>query len=287
MNSPLSNGQRMTLTAIKLTDREFSKLSKFIYNECGINLTANKRTLLENRLQKRIRDLGFNSFSEYSDYVMTPKGKVDELISMIDAVATNKTDFFREPQHFHFLATQVIPEWYRENEGKVFKVWSSACSTGEEPFTLAMVLEDMSVKYSGFNYRVVATDISTKALDKAIQATYTERAIAGIPMVTRKNYLLRSQSEPPTIRISQQIRSKVVFKRMNLMDQYLDVEGGFDVIFCRNVLIYFDRQTQEQVVRKLLAKLSPGGYFMIGHSESVYQMDLPLRQVQPTIFQKI
>lgn len=276
----------MRLTAIKLNEREFQKLSKFIYNECGINLTANKKTLLENRLQKRIQQLGFTSFSEYSDYVMTPKGKAEELMSMIDAVATNKTDFFREPQHFNFLSKEILPAWQAQNDGRVFKAWSSACSTGEEPYTLAMVLEDLSAKL-GFNYRIVATDISTKALERAIKATYSEKAIAGIPMITRKNYLLRSQAEPSTIRISQQIRSKVFFKRMNLMDSYLEVDNGFDVIFCRNVLIYFDRETQEQVIRRLLSKLLPGGYLMIGHSESVYQMDLPLRQVQPTIFQKI
>jgi chemotaxis protein methyltransferase CheR len=158
-------------TSIKLSDTEFIRLSKFIYRECGINLTVSKKALLENRLQKRVYALGFQSFDAYYDYIMTPKGKTEELVLMIDAVATNKTDFFREPAHFEFLTKEVVPAWRAQGYERPFKVWSAACSTGEEPYTIAMVLNDLCA-LQNFNYRITATDISTKALDKAIQAIY-------------------------------------------------------------------------------------------------------------------
>lgn len=274
-------------TSVRLTAAEFSKLSAFIYKNCGINLSLPKKVLVESRLQKRLSVLKLNSFSAYCDYVMSPAGLKDELVYMIDAVATNKTDFFREPVHFQFMQDNILPEFVNETRGRTFKVWSSACSSGEEPYTTAMVLDDFLAGYK-VDFRIVASDISTKILSKAIEAIYPERCVTDIPMAFRKKYLLRSKNkENPTVRIVPQLRSKVQFKRINLVGEAIDLEADFDLIFCRNVLIYFDRKTQEEVVNKLLLKLKPGGYLFIGHSESIYHMDVPVRQLRPTIFQKV
>lgn len=271
---------------IRLSESEFSRLRDFIYRECGINLSSAKRILLESRLRKRIDHLKLASYAAYCDYVMSPTGAATELVHMIDAVATNKTDFFREPVHFQFMEQVVVPQWL-EDRGPVssFKVWSSACSTGEEPYTIAMVLQNLALLH-GFDYRITASDISTKVLQKAATAVYTETTVSAIPLDMRKRYLLRSKDTgAPSIRVGPLLRSKVQFKRLNLIDDVLEVESGFDLIFCRNLLIYFDRTTQEKVLRRLLTKLKPGGYLFIGHSESIYQMDLPLQQLRPTIFQ--
>jgi chemotaxis protein methyltransferase CheR len=271
---------------IRLSESEFTRLRDFIYRECGINLSPAKRILLESRLRKRLDHLRLASYAAYCDYVMSPTGAASELVHMIDAVATNKTDFFREPVHFQFMEQEVIPHWFEYRSASApFKVWSSACSTGEEPYTIAMVLQNLATQY-GFDYRITASDISTRVLQKAATAVYAEHTASAIPLNMRKQYLLRSKdTATPTVRVGPLLRSKVQFKRLNLIEDVLEVEPGFDLIFCRNLLIYFDRATQENVLRRLLTKLKPGGYLFIGHSESIYQMDLPLRQLRPTIFQ--
>lgn len=273
----------------KLSDADFSRLSRFIYKECGINLPPLKKILLESRLQKRLDHLHIGTFSAYCDYVMSPAGLQEELVFMIDAVATNKTDFFREPVHFEFMRNHLLPAWYTHRPSGTFKVWSSACSSGEEPYTIAMVLEEFALGHP-FHYRIVASDISTKVLKKAIQAIYPMQSIAQVPMPLCKRYLLRSkdkEGERPTIRVGPRLRAKVEFKRINLIDDIAGIDADFDLIFCRNVLIYFDKGTQEMVLRKLLSKLRRGGYLFIGHSESVHHLNLPVQQVKPTIFRKL
>jgi chemotaxis protein methyltransferase CheR len=274
-------------SSVRLSPKEFEQLSTFIYKECGINLTLSKKILVESRLQKRLAELKMNSFSSYCDYVMGPLGKRDELVQMIDAVATNKTDFFREPMHFQFLEKESLPSFLNNGVSRTYKIWSSACSTGEEPYTIAMVMEEFTGSRK-IDYRITATDISTKVLTKAMQAIYPERVVNDVPIALRKKYMLRSKDkDSPTVRMNAQIRGKVNYKRLNLMDDILEVDHDFDAIFCRNVLIYFDRETQEAVVNKLLFHLRSGGYLFIGHSESIYHMKLPVRQMRPTIFQKL
>jgi chemotaxis protein methyltransferase CheR len=273
--------------SVRLSSTEFDRLSSFIYKSCGINLSVSKKVLVESRLQRRLVQLNLHSFTAYCDYVMSPNGGKEELVHMIDAVATNKTDFFREPVHFHFMQQHVLPEFVSEGLSRTFKIWSSACSTGEEPYTIAMVMEEFG-RHHSIDYRITATDISTKALTRAISAIYPERIITDIAPELRKRYLLRSKDqENPTVRMNAHVRSKVSYKRMNLMDEVLDVDYSQDIIFCRNVLIYFDRKTQEDVVNKLLVHLRPGGYLFIGHSESIYHMKVPVKQIKPTIFQKL
>ncbi|QHT68149.1 protein-glutamate O-methyltransferase [Rhodocytophaga rosea] len=278
----------MNIFQAKMSTAEFNKLSTFIYNEYGIKLPPVKKTMLESRLQKRLHALQFSTFREYCDFAFSNQGKHTEIIPMIDLVTTNKTDFFREPVHFDFLQTYILPELIRASPSRPLKVWSAGCSSGEEPYTLAMVLQEYAETHPPLNYSVMATDISTQVLNKAITAVYSEERIAGIPMTLKRKYFLKSKDAVKrTVRIVPHIRSKVQFARLNFMDDVLDVPADFDLVFCRNVIIYFDKPTQEKVINKLCDKIKPGGYFFLGHSESITGMTLPLQQLKPTIFRKI
>ena len=266
---------------------EFNQLSALVYRHCGINLSAAKKIMLESRLNKRLRALSILSFEDYLVYLTSREGMQNELVQMIDVVTTNKTDFFREPHHFDFLQTGILPEFLENKPGQVFKAWSAACSSGEEPYSLAMVLQNYGEMNQGFSYSIFASDISTEILKKAQNATYDHNRIAGIPLSMRQKFLLKRMDDTkPTVKVHPQLRQKVRFQRVNLMENLTEVEGGFDVVFCRNVLIYFDRQTQQRVLTKIVETLKPKGYLFIGHSESLYQLDLPVVQIKPTVYQK-
>jgi chemotaxis protein methyltransferase CheR len=245
--------------------------------------------MLQSRLQKRLRELEMSNFKEYCDYVFSKDGINNEIIHMLDVVSTNKTDFFREPVHFDYLQANVLPEFVQQKAAsKTIKVWSAGCSSGEEPYTISIVMAEFAERNPGFDFSIIGTDISTQILQKAIDAVYKEDRVAIIPLELKKKYLLKSKDRlNPTVKISQNLRRKVRFGRLNFMDNQYDVPETFDVVFCRNVLIYFDRDTQEKVIQKLCTKLRSGGYFFLGHSESIMNMDVPLRQIKPTIFQKI
>jgi chemotaxis protein methyltransferase CheR len=263
-------------------------LSSFIYDEYGIKLTPVKKSMLESRLQKRLSALQMDSYREYCEFIFSTQGKQQELIHMIDLVTTNKTDFFREPAHFDFLTNEVLPEFANNYPSRQLKVWSAGCSSGEEPYTLAMVLNEFSESRQMINYSIKATDLSTQVLNKAITAIYTEERVAGIPLQLKRKYFFKSKDPlKKTVRVVPQLRAKVNFERFNFMDDTLAVSGEFDIIFCRNVIIYFDKITQEKVINKLCQKLRPGGYFFLGHSESITNMEVPLEQLKPTVFRKI
>lgn len=272
-----------------MTNLEFNKLSTFILNNYGIKLPLTKKTMLEGRLQKRLRALKFVSFKEYCDYVFSAEGQQMEIMHMIDVVTTNKTDFFREAVHFDFLSNNILPKYCNSNfSSKPFKIWSAGCSTGEEPYTLAMVLSEFSEKYAAFDFNIFATDISSRALNAAVTAVYTKEKVSPVPLSLKKKYLLKSKDEEKkTVRIIPDLRTKVNFKRFNFLDNHQTFTQNFNVIFCRNVLIYFDRPTQEKVILSLCSKLEPGGYLFLGHSESISNMNLPLVQIRPTTFKKI
>ncbi len=271
----------------KLSLPEFNRLSALVYEQCGIKLPPAKKILLESRLNKRLRALNMTSFSDYISYLTSTEGMSNELILMIDEVTTNKTDFFREPHHFEFLREYILPEFSKNSSRRQFRIWSSACSSGEEPYTLAMVLHDYVQEHHSFDYTVYASDISTEILQKAVKAVYAMERVALIPTAVKQKYFLKSNDQnKPTVRVIPALRNKVHFQRLNLMDKQLDIDGGLDVVFCRNVLIYFDRETQQEVLQKLVGKLKTGGYLFIGHSESLFQLDLPIIQIKPTVFQK-
>ncbi|MCE2712495.1 MAG: protein-glutamate O-methyltransferase CheR [Cryomorphaceae bacterium] len=273
----------------ELSDKDFDRLSQFIYTYYGIKLPLNKKIMLQSRLKARLKENGIATFKEYCDFVLSGKGGENEIIHMIDVVSTNKTDFYREAIHFDFMKQVALPEMILRHGIQHLKVWSSACSSGEEPYTLTFVLSEFREQNPQFDFSILGTDISTRILEKARTAIYPTDRVDVVPLAEKKKYLLRSKDqENPMIRIIPELRAKTRYARLNLIDDvYTGIPKDFDLLFCRNVLIYFDRPTQEKVINKLCTHLKTGGYFFLGHSESISAMDVPLKQIKPTIFQKI
>ncbi len=272
-----------------LSDKDFLRVSQFIHKEYGIHLPPVKKTLLEGRLRKRMKQCGMGTFTAYCDYLFTEKGMKEEAVFMIDAVTTNKTDFFREPHHFDYLTRQALPELTGNQAAPRKKIiaWSAACSTGDEPYTLAMVLSEFTESHPETDFSIIATDISTKVLDIARTAIYSEEKIAPVPYALRKKYLLKSKDPcKKLVRIAPEVRSRVCFHRFNLMEARPPVREPLDIIFCRNVMIYFDLKTQERLIRMFYDHLSPGGYLFMGHAESINTMNVPFCFTAPTIYRK-
>ncbi len=278
-------------TKTGMSDELFKRLSEFIYEESGIKMPPNKKTMLEARLQKRLKAMGLNSFTEYCSYLFSPEGITKELIPMINVVTTNKTYFFREPQHFEILVENVLPVIMREKGAGIRRplmIWSAACSSGEEPYTLAMVLDQFSRTIHGFTFQVLATDISTRVLDAAREAVYDEERIEQIPPLFRHAYLMRSKDRSKALfRIIPELRSHVKFRRLNFMEEDFGMREKMDVVFCRNVLIYFDRSTQETVINRICGHLHSGGYLFTGHSETINGMKVPLTPVANTVSRRL
>ncbi len=273
---------------IQLEDPDFQRLSSYIMSQFGIKLPPNKKTLLQCRLQKRLKTLQHNSFKEYVDYVFSTKGQQDEVWNMIDAVSTNKTDFFREPQHFEFLLDQGIEEYLQQTGKNRLSVWSAGCSSGEEPYTLSMILKEASQSGRFFDFNIVATDISESVLQHAVVGIYKEEKTHTIPDSYKKKYLLRGKNNfENKVRISSELRKKIEFMKYNLLCTDYAALGKFDFIFCRNVMIYFEREVQQRLLKQFCKILNPGGYLFIGHSESITGFTLPLKHIKPTIFKKL
>ena len=250
-----------------------------------------KKTMLQSRLLKRLRAVGKETYEEYYDYVFSAQGTNRELVNMIDVITTNKTEFFREPKHFEFLVQQALPELIHTRGTGIRRkllVWSAGCSTGEEPYTLAMVLKDFPANRRKIRFEILATDISTRVLEAAKIAVYDHEKVAPIPMVMRKRYLLQSKDRSQKkVRIAPELRSAVRFQRLNFMDNDFSLSESMDIIFCRNVIIYFDRPTQEKVLNRLCRHLNPGGYMFMGHSETLNGLQVPLIQVAPTVYRRL
>jgi chemotaxis protein methyltransferase CheR len=272
---------------LALAPADFDRLSRFIYQECGIKMPEAKKSMLEARLQKRVRALGLTTFRQYCDFLFSAQGMAQELIQMIDLVTTNKTDFFREPDHFDYLVRRVLPDWLTRNGGRRLAVWSAGCSTGEEPYTLAMVLNEYAERTPGFQFSILATDISTRVLEKAQLGIYEEERVEPIPLSLKRKYLLRSRDRSSErVRVSPELRQKVVFRRLNFMDDDFGLSEPLDIIFCRNVIIYFDRPTQEQLLSHFCQHLRADGHVFLGHSETLSGLHLPLASVHPTVYRK-
>ena len=267
----------------------FNKLSAFIHSECGIRMPPSKQVMLEARLTKRLKNLGLNDYSAYYTLLSGPDGAM-ELPQLLDAVTTNKTDFFREPRHFEYLVNDCLPSLCRTidfSASRPFMLWSAACSSGEEPYTLAMVLDDFARRNPGFEYLILATDISNRVLEMARKAIYDEERVLPVASEFRHRYLLRSKSAGGVVRICPELRARVRFRRINFMAGDFGLREKMDVVFCRNALIYFDQSTQEQVINRLCRHLMPGGYLFTGHSESINGMRVPLRTVANTVSRRI
>ena len=272
-----------------MSQKLFDRMSRFVYDQVGIKLPASKRVMLEARLQKRLRVLGMASYDQYVDYLFTEKGFDEELRNFIDVVTTNTTEFFREPRHFDYLSSTVLPAWTAEgvrSTQRTLRVWSAGCSIGMEPYTLAMVLQDYADRTPSFTFSILATDISSRALQQAVRAVYEEERVHSVPEPFRKRYLLRSRDRTRRlVRMGPELRAAVRFERLNFMDPF-GFSEPMDIIFCRNVIIYFDKPTQEGLFQRFCQCLRPGGHLFIGHSESLTGMALPLEQVAPTVYRR-
>jgi chemotaxis protein methyltransferase CheR len=272
-----------------ISQKEFQNFQELIYRTSGIWLSQAKTALLVGRLSKRLRHFGLKTFSEYFRVV---SDNPEEFTRMLDAISTNETRFFREPNQFDFLEQRVLPQWIADAEAgsrtRKVRVWSAGCSTGQEPYSLAMTLLHDLPPSAGWDIEIAATDLSTQVLETAKSATWDFAKSSEIPEHYLKAFMLRGYGEQKgKMKAGPEIRSLINFYRLNLNEAKYPVTGKFDLIFCRNVLIYFDLQTRTQVVQRLLEHLSPAGFLFVGHAESLHTMAGVLRRVVPTIYTPI
>ena len=274
----------------RLQERHFAKLARLVEERTGIRLPPGKRTMVEGRLRKRIRALGIADLDEYGRAVFEGGKLDDEFLHLIDCVTTNKTDFFREPDHFDFLRERAMPALasLRRGADSPLKFWSAAASIGAEAYTIAIVAAE-AVGLEARRFSVLGTDISTEVIAQARLAVYPLSMIDPIPSPLRERYVMRAvDAERQEMRIVPELRRMVRFQQLNLMDATYRVERDFDVIFCRNILIYFAKATQDAVLHRLSNHLRKGGFLILGHSESLAGAELnSMRQMAPTIFRRV
>lgn len=265
-----------------MDEESFTRLSQYVTQTYGIQLPATKRPMLETHLDEKVKSLGMRSYNEFVDFIFRDERNEAELFHAIDLITAHKTDFFREPSHFHFLTQQFLPTCQEHNN---VTLWSAGCSTGEEPYTLLMTLEEYKKDHPKLTYSLLASDISVRVMETASRGEYDIEKMETVPQEMRHTYLTHDKTNAKRIQIKPQYRNNIQYQRINLMqDHYGLTNKDLDIIFCRNVLIYFEKNTQEQVIRKFCNLLRPGGLLFLGHSESIMGMQLPLVQVGPTVY---
>ncbi|MGQ8338489.1 CheR family methyltransferase [Sunxiuqinia sp. A32] len=278
----------MNFKLIEISERQFAQLAELLTNTIGIKLPPEKRIMFQSRMQSRLNELGFNSFETYASYLLKPENKMTELPAMIDLVSTNKTEFFREKEHFDLLLSTILPDLVSEQK-QFIDCWSAGSSNGQEAFSLAMILEEFKLKNKLLsNYHILGTDVSSRMLKIAKNGIYPFSSSTQIPSEYLKRYVLKSKDvSNPKIKIMKSIQSKIEFRYSNLMDDNYNIQNKFQIIFIRNTLIYFNQKNQFEVLKKVVNKLVPGGFLFIGHSESLINMDLPLKVIWPSVYQKV
>jgi chemotaxis protein methyltransferase CheR len=268
-----------------ITDKELGAVIRLVYEKSGITLHDGKKALVTARLQKRLKSLGVDSYTEYLTHLERDTSG-GELVLLLDAIATNHTSFFREPQHFDLLKSRVVPELLAERRGGPIEVWSAACSSGEEPYTLAMVFHETLPEPERGGLRILASDLSTKVLSMAAAGVYKLERVENIPRELLRKYFERGLgAQDGLARVKPVIRQQLTFKQLNLLE-IGDLGKRFPVIFCRNVMIYFDRVVQQRVVSMLERHLLPGGYLFISHSESLNGITHGLKWVAPAVYRR-
>ena len=281
MNDIIPRADPMNLMSVELTRAQFKKVSQLVHHLCGIYLKDGKEALVRARLMKRLRALRMSSFDDYITYIESDEG-FHEVGLMVDVMTTNKTSFFREIAHFSYLRDYVLPR-LRSNR---LRFWTAACSSGEEPFSLGILLREHVPDLAMRDAKILATDISTRMLERARSAEYGEDLLRDIPKELMRKYFVRiSQGPPYQYRVGDNVRSLVRLARLNLMDAW-PMKGPFDVIFCRNVMIYFDRPTQEQLINRFWKLLQSGGYLFVGHSEGLSAVSHKFKYVKPAVYMK-
>lgn len=270
----------------KLTDQEFNKFRKLIYQETGISLSDHKRALVMSRLAKRLRLHKIDSYREYYEFVTAGNNR-EEMREMINAITTNKTSFFREDYHFKYLESTVFPGLLASGRSnKSLRIWSAGCSTGEEPYTIAATAHNFFGDNSQWNISITATDIDTNVLDRASNGVYPIEHASQIPEELLNKYFLRGVDENSGyFRAGNTLRSLIDYQQLNLNSPEWEIKGKFSIIFCRNVIIYFDRPTQKKLISRFLSYLEPNGLLMLGHSESLHGHDHNLVNCGKNIYQ--
>lgn len=270
-----------------LTSDQFTDFSAFITTHLGVKMPASKQSMLHSRLLRRVRELGLPSIATYHDrFFNDPAHQAEETEHLLNLATTNKTDFLREPDHFEHLAQTVLPAWLARPHEPVFRVWCAGCSTGEEAYTLAMVLEEARTA-APFDYQIRATDVCTRVLATARRAIYPSPRIAPVPPAWRSKYLLRGRGDrSEVVRISGDLRAKVRFGHLNFLVPDYGLPETYDAVFFRNVMIYFDRATQQAVVERICRHLRPGGTLYIAHAETLQGLPLPLKLAGPSIYHR-
>jgi len=270
-----------------LTSSEFRHFQDLILAEAGIHLNESKRVLVQTRLARRLRSLGFQTYGGYFQYLATQPAQSGERREMINCITTNKTDFFRENHHFEFLRERVIPEIRLRAAGgaaKKLRVWSAACSTGEEPYSIAVTIRETLGADQSWDVRILASDIDTNVLAAAEAGIYEADRFAQLPAALLRRYFMRRQIDG-ALMANDNLKAMIRFRRINFVDPAWPIRATFDVIFCRNVIIYFNRATQERLFERLARYLKPTGYLMVGHSESLHWLKHLLVPVENTIYQ--
>ncbi|HPW69950.1 MAG TPA: protein-glutamate O-methyltransferase [Deltaproteobacteria bacterium] len=273
--------------SLDLSDKEFQLFQEIIYRETGIHMSDKKRKLIVARLSKRLRALNLSTFTEYYNYLNESPQADDEIVNLVNRVTTNKTDFFRERHHFDFLSRELYPRIIAESRAtgvRRLRIWSAGCSSGEEPYTLAMVTLDAFKGERGWDIKILATDLDTEVLQKAVTGVYPTQATSPVPKEFLHKYFIRKGEY---YEVGNALRSMVVFRKLNLMNEAFPMKNPFDIIFCRNVIIYFDTKTKEELLKKFHRHLKAKGHIFIGHSESLMHMKDRFRYLKHTIYQKV
>ncbi|MEQ8525970.1 MAG: protein-glutamate O-methyltransferase CheR [Gracilimonas sp.] len=268
-----------SISSPKLGPDDFQRVKDILYSYCGIFLQEGKEALVQSRLMKRMRKLGIGSFSEYLDFIEQPASG-GEFLSFVDVLTTNKTNFFREVQHFEFIKKHIIPTM----GGRSVKWWSAGCSTGEEPITCAITLKEAQKTTPWSSVKILATDISREVLNVAKNGVYPSSRMMEVPESIQRKYFNRLENDQ--FKVSADVQNMITYGRLNLMERW-PLKGNFHVIMCRNVMIYFNRQTQQEVVNKFYEQLAPGGFLFLGHSESVSSNNKGFKNMAPAVYQKV
>jgi chemotaxis protein methyltransferase CheR len=277
----------VTIQTAELTDRQFRQISELVRNQCGINLHEGKRELVKARLGKRLRELGLSGYDDYVEYVRRDASG-DELVAMLDSISTNLTFFFRERGHFDFLAREVLPRIVAKGSARKrrLRIWSAGCSSGEEPYSIAILLHEEIPALASWDARILATDLSTRVLSIARTGVYDGERLRDVSPAMVARYFDCVQSTPPRhYRLKEPVRRIVTFSRLNLVGTW-PMRGPFDAIFCRNVMIYFEKSTQAALVDRYWQLLAPGGVLFMGHSESLAGVKHRFEYVEPTVYRK-
>lgn len=271
----------------KMTQKTFNKMKNFIEGHIGICIPQAKKVMVESRLLKRLRILKINTYEDYAKYLFSPEGESEEVPRFIECITTNKTDFFREVDHFNILFNKVLPEISKLDGIKEIRLWSGASSTGEEAYTMAMFTEEFLENISWLKYKILATDISERVLHAGEKAVYPLATGEPIPLDFKRKYCLISKDkENPTIRIKKRLRDRVMFRHINLTSDSYKVKKLYHIIFLRNVMIYFNKETQKEILNNLYTHLHPEGYLFLGHSENLPDNTLPFKRIGPSVYVK-